>query len=97
MTIDNHKTDIDIDQILINTLEDIVVINKNNLTGESLEKYLAFTNRFGDKKYNVVNTSEIEFNRFTNLDVEDTVETLDFENLSSEDVAIINNFLTLLS
>jgi hypothetical protein len=97
MLIENYTTDIDIDQILVNTLEDNVLINKDELSGKSLEKYTAFVNRFGNKKYNIINTSELEVTRFTGSNVEDDTEIIDFNTLPSEDVTIIINFLTLLS
>lgn len=97
MTIENYTTDINIDKSIVDTGETNILLDKDLLTGESLEKYVAFTERFGDKKYKILNTPEIEVTRFTISEVQDKWETLDYDTMSTEDITIINNFLTLLT
>jgi hypothetical protein len=96
MLIENYTTDIDIDQILVNTDKEVVNLNSSELTEEQLVIYNSFINKFGDKKYLIKNTVEFEITRFSNNPVSEETKNLNYNLISKTDKQIINDFLTLL-
>ena len=92
MTIENYKTDINIDKALVNNTVESILLDKEILTGESLAYYEAFFNRFGDKNYTIENIESFEISRFTSSDVLEENIILDYNILSEEDKSIVNNF-----
>lgn len=95
MYILNSKTDINIDKSLVLTDIGSYILDLETLSESDKETYTNFYNRFGIKFYVIENTNDYDITRFSTNNVLDEIEYLDYNTLSENDKALINNFLSI--